>query len=216
MRMERLVNEVMKLKNSKTGRVIRKRIGEFISLNEQDGECWFSELCFCLLTANCSAEMGIKIQQAISQKFFTLPRHALVKRLKELGYRFPNRRAQYIIEARKHGNVRELCLEFVEEGEKEEVKDLREWLVKNVKGLAYKEASHFLRNIGYLNVAILDRHVLNILCEYGFIDEVPKSLTKRNYVEIESVVKDIAKKIDLSVGELDLYLWYMKTGKVLK
>lgn len=215
--MERLVNEVMKLKNSKTGRVIRKRIEEFISLNEQDDECWFSELCFCLLTANCSAEMGMKIQQAIGQKLFTLPRHALVKRLKGLGYRFPNRRAQYIIEARKHRNVRESCLEFVEEGEKEgKVKDLREWLVKNVKGLAYKEASHFLRNIGYLNAAILDRHVLNILHEYGFIDEVPKSLTKRNYVKIESIVEDIAKKVDLSVGELDLYLWYMKTGKVLK
>ncbi|GAJ17855.1 unnamed protein product, partial [marine sediment metagenome] len=30
---------------------------------------------------------------------------------------------------------------------------LREWVVKNFKGLGYKEASHFLRNIGYKNFA---------------------------------------------------------------
>lgn len=215
--MERLANEVMKLKSSKTGRLIRKRIEEFIGLHDQDDEFWFSELCFCLLTANCSAEMGVRIQQTIGQKFSTLPAHILAKRLKGLRYRFPNRRAEYIAEARKYRNAKEVCLEHIGEKEKEEkVKDLREWLVKNVKGLAYKEASHFLRNVGYLNVAILDRHILGILLEYELIDNIPKTLAKRNYLEIESVVGDLAKRVDLSVGELDLYLWYMKTRKILK
>jgi len=38
-----------------------------------------------------------------------------------------------------------------------------EWLVKNLTGLGYKEAGHFLRNIGSGKIAILDRHILRNL-----------------------------------------------------
>jgi len=92
----------------------------------------------------------------------------------------------------------------------------REWLAEHVKGFGYKEASHFLRNVGYVNVAILDRHVLRVLAEHGLIDEVPKTLTKRRYLEIEKRLEGLAQTLGLSLGELDLYLWQMKTGKVLK
>ncbi|MFX0088531.1 MAG: N-glycosylase/DNA lyase [Promethearchaeota archaeon] len=215
--MERLADEVKKLKDSKTGKEIKKRIEEFIDLHGQDDECWFSELCFCLLTANCSAEMGMKIQRVIGQEFSTLSRHILTKRLKECGYRFPNRRAEYIVEARKIRDIKSIILRIFEKSPQERgLKDLREWLVKNVKGLGYKEVSHYLRNVGYLNVAILDRHVLRILHEYGLINYIPKTLTGRKYLEIESIVKRLAERVDLPIGELDLYLWYMKTGRILK
>jgi N-glycosylase/DNA lyase len=81
--------------------------------------------------------------------------------------------------------------------------------------LGYKEASHFLRNIGFMDVAIIDRHILNILVEYGLIKR-PKTLSKKNYLEIEKKLEKLAKKTRMSLGELDFYLWYMKTGKVLK
>jgi len=35
-------------------------------------------------------------------------------------------------------------------------------------------------------------------------------------MEIEKQLEEICGKTGLSQGELDLYLWYMKTGKVLK
>ncbi|MFX0096232.1 MAG: N-glycosylase/DNA lyase [Candidatus Hodarchaeota archaeon] len=215
--MERLVDEIKRLKSSKTGRVIRERIEEFISLHDQDSECWFSELCFCLLTANCSAELGIRVQQAIGQEFSSLPRRTLVKELRRVGYRFPNRRAQFIVEARKYSDIKKVILQRLEDNNQErDIKDLREWLVKNIKGLGYKEVSHYLRNVGYLNVAILDRHILRILLEYGLIDDIPRTLTRRKYLEIESIVNRLAERVNLSIGELDLYLWHMRTGKILK
>jgi len=94
--------------------------------------------------------------------------------------------------------------------------DAREWLVKNIKGLGYKEASHFLRNVGYHNVAILDRHILRVLNDHVLIDEIPKNLTAKKYKEIEKIILDLAKEIKVLPSELDLYLWYSKTGEVLK
>ena len=88
-------------------------------------------------------------------------------------------------------------------------------LIRNVKGIGPKEASHFLRNIGYSGFAILDFHIINILARYGLIEK-PKTLTKRRYLEIEELLRSIAAKTDLSLAELDLYLWYMETGKILK
>jgi len=43
-----------------------------------------------------------------------------------------------------------------------------------------------------------------------------KSLNKNKYLEAENILKKIAEKTNLSLGELDLYLWYLETGKVLK
>ena len=93
--------------------------------------------------------------------------------------------------------------------------EAREYLVKNVKGIGYKEASHFLRNTGAKNLAIIDRHILHILNSYKII-EMPKYLTPKRYMEIEEKERALARKLNMNLGELDMYLWYMKTGKVLK
>jgi len=77
----------------------------------------------------------------------------------------------------------------------------------------FTEASHFLRNVGYHNVAILDRHILRVLNDHGLINEVPKSL---KYKEVEKIVLGLAGEMKVLPSELDLYLWYSKTGEVLK
>ena len=134
----------------------------------------------------------------------------LAKKLAELGHRFPNMRAKFIFEARKyHNKIKEILSQFEYET------DARNWLAKNVKGLGMKEASHFLRNIGYKNVAIIDFHILDLLEKYSLIEK-PKSLVPRKYEEIENLLKQIAKKTNTNLGELDLYLWYKETGKILK
>lgn len=52
--------------------------------------------------------------------------------------------------------------------------------------MSYKEASHFLRNVGFgENIAILDRHILRNLVKLEVIDELPKTLTPKLYLEIE-------------------------------
>jgi len=132
------------------------------------------------------------------------------KKLKELGHRFPNTRAKYVIEARKHSkHLKQVLNSFKND------KQRRKWLVENIKGLGLKEASHFLRNIGFENVAIVDFHIIDLLVKNKLIQK-PKAVNKKSYLEAEKILEKISRRTNLSLGELDLYLWFMETGKVLK
>ncbi|MFZ2456745.1 MAG: N-glycosylase/DNA lyase [Candidatus Altiarchaeia archaeon] len=205
-----LAEKIRELKKGEIRKTVDERIKEFESFRNRPDDDLFSELCFCITTANCAAESCIRIQQAVGTGYCSLSREKLSARFKELGYRFPNKRAEYITDARKHIGA---LAQKIGAGTGEE--ELRDWLVKNVTGLGYKEASHFLRNVGYGNLAIIDFHILDILAANGLIDE-PKTLTKKRYLEIEQVLRDLAEETGVSLSELDLYLWYLETGKVLK
>lgn len=208
--MENLIEKIEKLKKSSVKQRVDERIKEFEVIGKKGKEKIFSELCFCLMTANFSAEKGIKIQNALSNDFLCDNSISeMADKLKKLGHRFPNVRAAYICEAR---NVVD---ELIESLATQKEKEIREWLVDNVKGLGYKEASHFLRNIGYKDVAIVDFHIVDLLVKNKLIEK-PKTMTKKNYLEIEKLLREIAKKTKLSLAELDLYLWQMETGKILK
>ena len=207
--MNDLINKIESLKDSEISHLVNSRIKEFKKLNKKSNDEMFKELCFCILTANFNAERCIKIQKEIGDGFLTLSEEELAKRLTELGHRYPNARARYISDSRKH---KESLKEIIHSSNGEE---LREWLVKNVKGLGYKETSHFLRNIGFDDFAIIDFHIVDILVRHNLIKR-PKVLTKKRYLEIERVLKEIAGRLDLSLAELDLYLWYIETGKILK
>jgi len=76
----------------------------------------------------------------------------------------------------------------------------------------------YLRNVGYFGLAIIDRHILSNMVEHGLIteEESRKGVTKRRYHTYEGVLEKVASRLDMEPGELDLYLWYRKTGKVLK
>lgn len=190
-------------------RVVGERLKEFKAVKRSGSEL-FKELSFCLLTANFNAERSILIQEELGEGFLSLPESRLKKKLAGLGHRFPNARARYIVEARR-------VLPALEELIRRE-KDqglLRDWLAGNVKGLGYKEASHFLRNIGFNDLAIIDFHIVDLLVRQGLIEK-PKNLSKARYLEIEGLLRGIAGKAGMSLAELDLYLWYMETGKVLK
>ncbi|MEM2928059.1 MAG: N-glycosylase/DNA lyase [Nitrososphaerota archaeon] len=208
--MKELIEAINKLKNNKVKEIVDARIKEFKEIGNKSNIEIFKELCFCILTANFNAERSIKIQREIGDGFLTFPEVTLAKKLKDLGHRYYDVRAKYIVEARKYANsLKETINSFNDENK------LREWLVENIKGLGYKEASHFLRNIGYTNFAILDFHIIDLLAKYGLIEK-PKTLTKKKYLEIEKILKEIAEKLNMNLAELDLYLWYLSTGKILK
>lgn len=207
--MENLLALVERLKKSDVRAKVDARLAEFREAGGLDAGGLFSELCFCLLTANFSAEKSIRIQKECSKDFHCRPAAALAKRLRALGHRFPNARAGYIAEARKWKGG--LCEKLASATGPE----LRDWLVKNVKGLGMKEASHFLRNVGRTGLAIIDFHIIDILVRHGLIER-PKTLTRKKYLEVEGVLREISKKTGLSLAALDLYLWFAETGKVLK
>ncbi|MBD3248580.1 N-glycosylase/DNA lyase [Candidatus Woesearchaeota archaeon] len=206
--MKSLIDEITRIKKTKVKDIIDKRIKEFKRLNSSSDRRWFYELCFCLMTANWKAQEGIELQKELCKDgFCNWSEKSLAKHLKKRGHRFWPQRAERIVLARRYtDNIKQIL-------KKQE--DPRQWLVKNIKGLGYKESSHFLRNVGYTDYAILDRHIQDILKKEKLLEE-SKTLTPKRYLETERVLKKIAQKTKLNQAELDLYIWYLKTGKVLK
>nr|MBA4404797.1 N-glycosylase [Nanoarchaeum sp.] len=203
--MDLLIKQIRELQNTPIKQVVETRLKEFENNNE-----WFSELCFCLLTANSKAETAINIQKELGQEgFLNLEQDKIKQVIIKNKHRFHNNKSKYIVEARKYKNIKNLI-------ENQNEIEARNWLAENVKGLGYKEASHFMRNVGYKNLAILDRHILRLMFENKNINEIPKSLNKKIYFEIENKFNNIAKNLKMNSAELDLYMWYIRTGKVLK
>jgi N-glycosylase/DNA lyase len=87
---------------------------------------------------------------------------------------------------------------------------------KAIKGLGYKESSHFLRNIGFPGYAILDKHIVASLREMGIIPKRLKPSSRAGYLEIEKRLARFAGEIGIDMDHLDLLLWSRKTGEILK
>jgi N-glycosylase/DNA lyase len=190
------------------------RTREFKEANLSDWTRWFEELTYCLLTAYSSASMGQRCVDALCGED-ALKKGSLEEVrdcLRAQGHRFADRRAEYILLARCHVPYLKRMIE-----NQPDSKAARVWLVENVKGLGMKEASHYLRNVGYLDLAIIDRHILAHMREHGLADtDVRKGITRRKYLEYERTLEKVAAKLGMPLGKMDLYLWYKKTGAVLK
>lgn len=203
-----LEEKIRKLKQSAKSKEIKQRAKEFEQFEKTNKKKLFSELSFCLLTANYQAEKSWQIQKKLEREFHISSQKELAKKLKECGHRFWPQRAERIVLAR--AKLNELKKQLNKPS-----KEIRTWLVKNVKGLGMKESSHFLRNIGYIDVAIIDFHIVDLLVKEKLIER-PKTITPKKYLEIELILDKLARKMKLNLAELDLYLWYLETGKVLK
>ena len=202
MQTSEIIKKVLEFKKSEKYAEVRKRLKDFDFSGKEHHE-WFSELCFCLLTANATAEGGIKVQNALGRRFHLLNEKQLSSELKNLRYRFPNKRAHYIFKAQGCFKIKDLIQNLPS-------REARDFLVKNIKGLGMKEASHFLRNTGRTDVAIIDRHILRSMGK-----EV-KSISRKEYEDAERILEDVARKTKTSLAELDLILWAIQTGKILK
>lgn len=197
---------------------IKRRISEFDAI----GKCGtdvnlLEEMVFCFFTGGCSARMGLNAIEAVKPILLTGDQAQLANALSGV-HRYPNARARYIVASREF--LREHC------GLRLRKKLLsfdcrltrRDWLVreKGIKGLGYKEASHYLRNIGFKGYAILDKHVLNCLAELKIIDAPKPPNTRVRYLMVEEKLKQLTQMTGIDFDELDLVLWSMKTGVILK
>lgn len=199
-------------------REIRERLSEFAAVGKRgtDVNLW-EEMVFCFFTGGCSARMGLRSLEAVKSILMTGDQTELAGALSGV-HRYPNARARYIVASRdflrEHCdlNLREKLRSFGCRLER------RDWLVqeKRLKGLGYKEASHYLRNIGFSGYAILDKHVLNCLAELKIIDEPRPPNTRSKYLKIEDKLKKLTEMTRIDFDELDLVLWSMKTGVILK
>ena len=186
-------------------------------LDESSEKRTFEELAFCLLTPqskalNCWAAVGGMSSNSVLFKGDAGEISEYIACA-----RFKNKKALYIVKAReifsRGGRVmiKEKIRSF------KNPSSAREWLTGNIKGMGYKEASHFLRNIGMnRGLAILDRHILKNLCELGVIDSASGNLSKSSYIEIEDKMKTFARTSGIPLNHLDLLLWFKETGTFFK
>ncbi|MBN1756288.1 N-glycosylase/DNA lyase [bacterium] len=177
----------------------------------------FAELAFCLLTPQSKALYCWEAVECMADKKLWGCRNPEMLAAELNKVRFKNTKARRILEARERfGPDAKMTIRGILNSFRNPFR-VREWLVNNIAGLGYKEASHFLRNIGYgKNLAILDRHILKNLAALDVISEVPKALTLKKYLEIEHKMKLFAKQIKIPLDHLDLILWYKEAGCLFK
>jgi len=85
----------------------------------------------------------------------------------------------------------------------------------HIAGLGTKEASHFLRGLGFSHnqLAILDRVILRELVSFGVIKNLPRNLTRSTYLAIEDRVRNWANNaVGIPLDGLDWLLWRMGRG----
>ena len=210
--------EKVKETHSARGEDIRAKLAEFEAIWQKgsDEKLW-EEMVFCFFTGGCSARMGLRSIEAVRLLLLTGDHEELMNAL--VGrHRYPRARAGYIVASRDF--LQEHCQMLLRKKLNSFTNDLerRDWLVKEkrIKGLGYKEASHFLRNIGLKGYAILDKHILRSLAELGFIDEPTPPNTRTKYLAIENKLKEFAQQVEIDFDEMDLVLWSLKTGEILK
>lgn len=196
---------------------ILRRLDDFKRTFEEGDEAIFEELTFCILAAGASARMGMRGVEALREALFTASAEELAERLKGV-HLYPESRARYIAETRDYlrrefgMRLRELILSL------DDLLERRDFFAKNrrIKGIGYKEASHFLRNVGFSGYAILDKHVLRGLKALGVIEDERPPSSRRRYLEIEAKMRDFAESVGIPLDELDFVLWAARTGVILK
>ena len=188
---------------------IQKRLKEFSIIGKRKNpDELFLELCYCLCTPLSKAERVYKvINKDNKRKLMEHNPSALAGFLKG-NCRFHNNKARYICQSRNH---LPLLLSLPKD-----TMEARDLLVKNVKGLGYKESSHFLRNIGYREIAILDGHIINSLHSLKVLKSKERPHSRKTYLGMEEKMRGFADKIGIDMDELDLLFWSMKTGIILK
>jgi N-glycosylase/DNA lyase len=197
---------------------IRRRLAEFQDVWREgsDARLW-EELVFCIFTAGASARMGLRSVEAVRALLAEGAEPELAHALGGV-HRYPNSRSGYIVVTRDYlredcgMRLRERLLSF------DDPLARRDWLARErrIKGLGYKEASHYLRNIGFRGYAILDKHILRSLAELGVLESPAPPTTRARYLVIEESLRRFAGRLAIDFDELDLVLWSMKTGEILK
>lgn len=211
--------ELLKASYRLKRREIRERMADFAAIRRDGNDArLFEELVYCIFTAGASARMG----EVSVERVRRLLRRGSHEQLMEAlvgAHRFPRARSGYIVTTRSW--LRKDCGMRLHEklasfGRDREAR--RDYFARTpgIKGIGYKEGSHYLRNIGYRGYAILDKHILRSLHELRVIDQPNPPTTRTKYLAIEARMKGFAEDIGIDFDELDLLFWSNKTGVILK
>jgi len=196
---------------------IDRRLEEFRRLRDAEDPRLFAELAFCLFAVQTAARRSdAAVRELFSSDLPWRGSRAQIASVLKRHVRFHNHKSAYLVAARTRfaqspGEFRRRIDAFPEASE------AREWLVREIDGFGYKEASHFLRNTGRgSELAILDRHVLKNLRRHGVLRSVPDAISRKRYLRIEEKVRGFARDVGIPLAALDLVFWSRETGEVFK
>jgi len=208
----------LKQKYEQKKQAIENRLNDFRLSFQNDDKHVFGELCFCLLTPQSKAKSAWRVIEKLKETGLLYSGNSEDIKKWMANVRFNENKSRYLVEARHIFSDNNGEIKIKEKmNALPDVLALREWLIENVNGMGCKEASHFLRNIGFGDdIAILDRHILKNLVKYGVIPEVPKSLTEKKYLEIEDKMRRFSQNIGIPFAHLDLLWWSEETGEIFK
>lgn len=198
---------------------IKKRLKEFENKwKKGNNKDIHLELSFCILTPQSKARSAWEAIEALKENglIWTGTKEEISEYLNKV--RFKNTKADNLVRLREQmtdakGEI--ITKDFFKKlgG----VEEKRDWIVKNIRGMSFKEASHFLRNVGFGNeIAILDRHILRNMERLGIIDEIPKTITPKKYLEMEKKLLDYTQKVNIPMDHIDLLFWYREAGEIFK
>ncbi len=196
---------------------IVQRLSFFKSVGKKGGPVLFEELAFCILTPQSKAFSCDEAIRELKGRGLLFEGDApSIRAVLSKKTRFHNKKAEYLVLARerlKAGEFAELKQATFHGSEQH----ARGVLLREVKGIGWKEASHYLRNVGRgRSIAILDRHILKNLVKHGAIGGLPKSLTPKRYFEIEKKMEKFCKSTGIPMSHLDLLFWAEETGQIFK
>ncbi len=189
---------------------ILAKLDEYAAVPESD---YFYEFCFCVMTPQSKAANAHAVELKLRERDFRGKPFDPTPLLRDNRHyiRFHNQKAKRLLAAR---DLFPEILEILKSDNS--TRDKRFLIYQKTNGFGMKEASHFLRNIGYRDLAILDRHILKHMVTCGMYDEIPKISSVKRYLEIERNFLDFSDKVGVTVDELDLLFWSWETGALLK
>ena len=207
---------------------IEKQIGNK-NFSEMKEEHILFELVLSILGSQCKFETAFAACEELEkanlldapyrrytkQKYRTLLQNILSKPMyrkewngRSRKYRFYKTRSEYIVESiwnlySMYDSIKELIKTGID------LNELRSILINNVKGFGPKEASHFLRNIGYNNnIAILDTHILKYMYYSGVIEKPIKYVTNiKLYEKLEKLLINLIRQFEYSIVCIDQAIW---------
>lgn len=189
---------------------ILQRLAEFAAVPKSD---WFYEMCFCVCTPQSKAANAHQVELKLRQKQFRENPFNPVLILSDKSHyiRFHNQKAKNLLNMReKYPEIEALLDSNLTNAQK------RLLLADTVTGIGMKESAHFMRNIGYRNLAILDRHILKHLASCGLFESIPKVSNRKDYLEVEKLFLQFSENVEIPMDELDLLFWSYETGEILK
>ena len=202
--------EELEKKYSELRKDILARLDDFANVPEDD---YFYELCYCVCTPQSKAENAYKVELKLREADFLNTPMDPTPFLEDRSHyiRFHNQKAKRLQQVKEnYDEIHKIVTSGISTEEK------RTWLTENVIGFGMKESSHFLRNIGHRDIAILDRHVLKHLVLCGVYKEIPKVASVKNYLAVEKNFAKFAGKTGIPMDELDMLFWSYESGIILK